>query len=215
MDALGEAEGGADAQLEAAATRVQAVTRGHLARKETCEADGFEEEKTPGADDPEQVAATIKMQSVARGRSARGMLEDYAVSQREEAAAAIKVQSVARGHQARNMLSTPQAAGGDASAEAGAGSPETDAILQVVPDLIAGLQMSATEEEQIECLLELAQLVDTSFGVRALHLSMMLSDGGGIAALAALAAHRREWLHQTAMLVLGNLASDSVRAPRP
>lgn len=90
------------------------------------------------------------------------------------------------------------------------GPAEPDAILGIVPVLLGGLREGAAEEEQIESLLELAQLVDTSFGDRAVRLSTMLSaDGGGIALLSALASHPREWLHQTSMLVLGNLASDS------
>ena len=91
----------------------------------------------------------------------------------------------------------------------GVNSPEGDALLEVVPSLLGGLREEAAEEEQIESLLELAQLVDTSFGTRAVRLSQMLSQNGGVSALAALASHPREWLHQTSMLVLGNLASDS------
>ena len=85
----------------------------------------------------------------------------------------------------------------------------TDAVFAVVPTLLDGLQLTAPEEEQIESLLQLAQLVDTSFGKRASKLCSMVAEYGGISRLADLVAHEREWLHQTAMLVLGNLASDS------
>ena len=88
-------------------------------------------------------------------------------------------------------------------------SPGGDALLDVVPTLLAGLELTAPEEEQIESLLQLAQLVDTSFGGRAVRLCSMVAEQGGIALLAGMVAHEREWLHQTAMLVLGNLASDS------
>ena len=42
-----------------------------------------------------------------------------------------------------------------------------DSLLEVVPTLVAGLGASKPEEEQIESLLQVAQLVDTSFGERA------------------------------------------------
>ena len=84
-----------------------------------------------------------------------------------------------------------------------------DALFSVVPTLLSGLRISAAEEEQVESLLQLAQLVDTSFGGRAVRLCSLVAKEGGIGHLAALVGHEREWLHQTSMLVLGNLASDS------
>ena len=84
-----------------------------------------------------------------------------------------------------------------------------DALFSVVPALLSGLRLKASEEEQVESLLQLAQLVDTSFGGRAMRLCSLIAKEGGVAHLAALVAHEREWLHQTSMLVLGNLASDS------
>ena len=84
-----------------------------------------------------------------------------------------------------------------------------DALLGVVPSLLVGLRVGGAEDEQIESLLTLAQIVDSTFGERAVQLCSLIADHGGVELLGALVASPRAWLHQTAMLVLGNLASDS------
>lgn len=93
-----------------------------------------------------------------------------------------------------------------------AGSPpgSPDALLRVVPSLVDGMGPGFPEEEQVQNLLQIAQIVDSSFGSRSAQLCAVIVNAGGIAHLAVLCGHPREWLHQTAMLVLGNLAADSV-----
>lgn len=88
------------------------------------------------------------------------------------------------------------------------GSP--DALLRVVPSLIDGMAPGNEEADQVQCLLQLAQIVDSAFGSRSAQLCIIIVEQGGVAHLAELCGHPREWLHQTAMLVLGNLAADSV-----
>ena len=91
------------------------------------------------------------------------------------------------------------------------GNDARDALNRLVPSLVEGMRMDTNnEEQQVECLLQLAQIVDTSFGQRAVLLCETICETDGVARLAALCGHPREWLHQTAMLVLGNLAADSV-----
>ena len=89
------------------------------------------------------------------------------------------------------------------------GSPGGDSLLDVVPTLVQGLAENREEDEQVECLLQLAQIVDSSFGDRSYRLCARIVEHGGVMHLARLCGHPREWLHQTAMLVLGNLAADS------
>ena len=88
------------------------------------------------------------------------------------------------------------------------GSPDT--LIGVVPSLIRGMHPDCSEEEQVESLLELAQIVDTSFGRRSIMLCEEIVANDGVQCLASLCGNEREWLHQTAMLVLGNLAADSM-----
>ena len=91
------------------------------------------------------------------------------------------------------------------------GSPGSagDSLLDVVPTLVQGLSAEARDEdEQMECLFQLSQIIDSSFGDRSYQLCASLVEHGGVACLARLCGHPHEWLHQTAMLVLGNLAAD-------
>ena len=87
--------------------------------------------------------------------------------------------------------------------------PELSLATSVLPQLVGGLQAPGAAD-RAEALGQLAQIVDTSFGEDALVLGEYLRMSGGIDALVALVEDEEPMLHQTALLLIGNLASDAV-----
>ena len=87
--------------------------------------------------------------------------------------------------------------------------PELSLATSVLPQLVGGLQAPGAAD-RAEALGQLAQIVDTSFGEDALVLGEYLRMSGGIDALVALLEDEEPMLHQTALLLIGNLASDAV-----
>ena len=90
-----------------------------------------------------------------------------------------------------------------------AAEEELDPLTLVLPALVDGLQ-SADDYEKIECLYQLAQIVDSAFGDEAIAVCRFLRERGGIENLISLVEHSDEWLYQTSLLVIGNLATDAV-----
>ena len=78
-----------------------------------------------------------------------------------------------------------------------------------IPRVAVALQAPGAAD-RAEALGQLAQIVDTSFGEDALVLGEYLRMSGGIDALVALVEDEEPMLHQTALLLIGNLASDAV-----
>ena len=106
-----------DAQ-QAAATKVQAISRGRKARASARRAPPAAEAASSGADagddDAAQAAAASRMQARARGRNARAQTGEMAAAKKrrqqedaEQAAAATRVQAITRGRKARASKREP------------------------------------------------------------------------------------------------------------
>ena len=78
-----------------------------------------------------------------------------------------------------------------------------------VPSLIALLR-STDETERDDALASLAELVDGAFGVDGAELGLAVRANGGIALLSWLLADPSAEVQQMALMILGNLCSDSV-----
>ena len=86
---------------------------------------------------------------------------------------------------------------------------DDDPLASVLPSLVDGLRAS-DDYEKVECLYQLAQIVDSAYGDEAISVCAFLREHRGIENIVELVKHSDEWLHQTALLVLGNLATDAV-----
>ena len=65
-------------------------------------------------------------------------------------------------------------------------------------------------EDQAEAMTQLAQILDTSYGDEASRLCGILRSSGAVASIVALVDNPDPGLHQTALLLIGNIASEAV-----
>ncbi|KAL1519592.1 hypothetical protein AB1Y20_023106 [Prymnesium parvum] len=79
----------------------------------------------------------------------------------------------------------------------------------VLPAVIEGLQ-SSDDNVKVEHLYQLAQIIDSSYGEEVVSVCRYLRSSRGVEHLVSLIQHSDEWLHQTSLLVIGNLASSTV-----
>lgn len=80
----------------------------------------------------------------------------------------------------------------------------------MLPTLVDQLRPQSSDEQKLDALGKLAQIVDSSFGEDAEALSEYLRVTGSIAHIVALLEHSAVAIHRTALLLIGNLSSDSV-----
>ena len=81
----------------------------------------------------------------------------------------------------------------------------------VLPALVDALK-NGGDDQKLDALGQLAQIMDTSYGEDAEALCEFLRVAGCVALIANLLAHPLPELHQTAMLLVGNIASEAVDA---
>jgi len=87
------------------------------------------------------------------------------------------------------------------------GHPRFDPM--AAEDLIRLLGMDS-DEDKTAAVVQLALLVDCTFGEDAATLGMMLRQRDGVPRLVHLLDHQEPVIHQSAMLILGNLSTESV-----
>ena len=80
----------------------------------------------------------------------------------------------------------------------------------VLPTLVEQLKPQSSDEKKLDALGKLAQIIDSSFGEDAEALSEYLRVTGSIAHIVALLQHSTVAIHRTALLLIGNLSSDTV-----
>ena len=76
--------------------------------------------------------------------------------------------------------------------------------------LIMDALKGGDDSQKEDALGNLAQIMDTSYGEDAEALCEYLRIAGGVALIAGLLAHAEPGIHQTALLLIGNIASDAV-----
>ena len=81
----------------------------------------------------------------------------------------------------------------------------------MLPSLVQDLK-SCTDDEKLDALGQLAQIMDTSYGEDAEALCEFLRVAGCVGLIAGLLGHPKAEIHQTAMLLVGNIASEAVDA---
>ena len=79
----------------------------------------------------------------------------------------------------------------------------------MLPALVSSLK-SDDDQTKRDALTQLAQLMDSSYGEDAATLCEYLRVSGCVGLLSAALAHADPQIHQTAMLLVGNIASEAV-----
>ena len=79
-----------------------------------------------------------------------------------------------------------------------------------VGPLLESLQANRKDEEKAEALVQLALIVDFSYGDDAAQLCELLRAQHGLARIVELISHPEPLIHQTALLLLGNLSTEAV-----
>ena len=82
-------------------------------------------------------------------------------------------------------------------------------LLSILPTLIEGLE-AFDDYDKVESLFQLAQIIDSAFGDEAAYVCQFLRDNDGINNLLAMVENPDEWLHQTSLLVIGNVATEAL-----
>ena len=80
----------------------------------------------------------------------------------------------------------------------------------VLPSLVEALKPEKTPAEKLDALGQLAQIMDTSYGEDAEALCEYLRVAGCVGHIAGCLNHPEPQIHQTAMLLVGNIASEAV-----
>lgn len=82
--------------------------------------------------------------------------------------------------------------------------------MSVLPSLVDALKPSKTDADKMDALAQLAQIVDTSYGEDADVLCEYLRVSGCVKLIAQLLENPEPQIHQTALLLIGNIASEAV-----
>ena len=80
----------------------------------------------------------------------------------------------------------------------------------MLPSLVDALKSTSTDTDKLDALAQLAQIMDTSYGEDAEALCEYLRVSGCVALIAHLLESTEPQIHQTALLLLGNIASEAV-----
>ena len=79
----------------------------------------------------------------------------------------------------------------------------------VLPSLVENMR-GGSDQEKLDALGQLAQIMDTSYGEDAEALCEYLRVAGAVGLISGLLDHPEAAIHQTAMLLIGNIASEAV-----
>ena len=78
----------------------------------------------------------------------------------------------------------------------------------VLPSIVENMR-GGSDEEKLDALSQLAQITETSVGVEAEDLCEHLRVAGAVGLISGLLEHDDAAIHQTAMLLIGNIASET------
>ena len=80
----------------------------------------------------------------------------------------------------------------------------------MLPSLVDALKPTTADAEKLDALAQLAQIMDTSYGEDAEALCEYLRVSGCVSLIAQLLENPEPQVHQTALLLIGNIASEAV-----